>query len=154
MKYLIITILVIAGVWAPNSQAADGAKHFPGIFIGSTKFDGETNFTLGLEYEYRWSKKWGFGGAYERLNKAHDGDGATVWTAMAFYHPIEHVKVGFGPGQERIGGAYQKNKDLLRFAVAYEYPINEKFEIVPTLDIDLIDGDVAFVGGFAFIAVF
>ncbi|WP_371195744.1 hypothetical protein [Glaciecola sp. SC05] len=154
MKLILTISLLIYVFWVPATNAANGAKHYPGIFVGSTKFDGETNFTLGLEYEYRVSNKWGIGGALERINEGHEGDGVSIWTVMGFYHPVEHIKLGFGPGQERIGGDYGKNKDLLRFAIAYEYPVNDAFEIAPTIDIDLIDGDIAFVAGVAFILMF
>jgi len=136
------------------SHAKEHATHYPGIFLGSTKFDGETNFTYGLEYEYRLTSSWGLGGAYERINKAHHGDGATVWTAMGFYHPMKSIKLGIGVGQERLGGGHPKNKELIRFAAAYEYHLTDRIEVAPTIDIDLIDGDVAFVAGLAFLVTF
>jgi hypothetical protein len=34
-------------------------KHIPGIFLGYTNANSETEFSYGIEYEYKFSKKWG-----------------------------------------------------------------------------------------------
>jgi len=154
MKLTLALLFLFLFLCYPTTQAGGNATHYPGLFIGSTTFDGESNLTIGLEYEYRLSKNWGFGGAIESIPDAHKEDGVVVWSLMGFYHPVEHLKFGLGLGQERIGGADKKNKELLRFAAAYEIPITKSFEIAPTLDADFIDGEVAFVAGVAFIILF
>jgi hypothetical protein len=35
--------------------------HFPGVFIGATTIDSETDFTYGIEYEYKATQLWGIG---------------------------------------------------------------------------------------------
>lgn len=154
MKLLatITTILLVA--LSPLSVAGDLKTHYPGIFVGMTKFDGHNDFTLGVEYEYRINSRWGVGAAYERINDAHKGDGATVWTAMGFYHPINQVKLGLGFGEEKVGGGYQKDETLIRLAIAYEFHITDGVELAPTLDFDFIDGKVATVAGLAIVFPF
>lgn len=38
-------------------MAADDNHHFPGIFVGATHAEDETNFTYGIEYEYKFTSK-------------------------------------------------------------------------------------------------
>ncbi|WP_026374914.1 hypothetical protein [Aestuariibacter salexigens] len=151
MKSFCTLVFVTCLLALPTTvSAAQGKKHFPGIFIGNTHFDGEDNFTLGLEYEYRFTPKWGLELIYERINDAHHGDGATVVVAQAMYHPVAQLRMGFGLGQERLGGAYQKNKQLYRATIAYDFLVGD-IEIAPTISLDHIDGENAVVAGIAFI---
>lgn len=132
----------------PAAQASDEVKHVPGIFIGTTHFDSESEFTFGIEYEYKFTNEWGAGVVYERTNDAHHGDGTAVVLASLFYHPTKNIRLGVGFGEERIGGGHPHNEDLYRISSAYDFHV-EDFGIAPTVAVDFIDDEEAIVIGFA-----
>lgn len=132
----------------PAAQASDEVKHLPGIFIGTTHFDSESEFTFGIEYEYKFTNEWGAGVVYERTNDAHHGDGTAVVLASLFYHPTKNIRLGVGFGEERIGGGHPHNEDLYRISSAYDFHV-EDFGIAPTVAVDFIDDEEAIVIGFA-----
>lgn len=133
--------------------AAGDAKHIPGIFIGATNFESETDFTFGLEYEFKLTKTIGFGGVWERTIEGHDGDGVNVIVGSLFYHPSDQWRFGVGFGEEQIRGKKPKDKDLWRLSATYEYPMDNMI-IAPTLALDFIDGDTAKVAGVAILVPF
>lgn len=128
--------------------AAGDAKHYPGVFLGATHFDGESDFTFGVEYEYMFDKHFGAGLIWERTAEGHDGDGVNVVIAEVFYHPNHHWRFGIGFGEEQIRGKKPKEKDLWRLSATYEYPVGQ-FVVAPTVAVDFIDGDRATVAGLA-----
>lgn len=132
----------------PAVQASDEVKHIPGIFIGTTHFDSESEFTFGVEYEYKITQEWGAGVVYERTNDAHHGDGTAVALASVYYHPTKNIRFGVGYGEERIGGVHPHNEDLYRISSAYDFHVGD-FGIAPTIGIDFIDDEEAIVVGFA-----
>jgi len=132
----------------PAAQASDEVKHVPGIFIGTTHFDSESEFTFGIEYEYKFTNEWGAGVVYERTNDAHHGDGTAVVLASLFYHPTKKIRLGIGFGEERIGGGHPHNEDLYRISSAYDFHVGD-FGIAPTVAVDFIDDEEAIVIGFA-----
>lgn len=127
-------------------QAAGDATHYPGIFIGTTTFNGETDTTLGFEYEYKFNPYFGVGGVWERSKDGHDGDGVNVWVGSFFYHPTEHWRLGFGFGEERIGGYKTKHHSLMRVSAAYEF-FGDGYIIAPELAVDFIGDEEATVAG-------
>jgi hypothetical protein len=133
--------------------ASDEAHHFPGIFLGYTNASDETHFTYGLEYEYKFNQTWAVGVVYEKIDDAHHGDGVTVTVAEIFYHPLKNVRLGAGVGKEKIGGAHPHSEDLYRLTASYEYHIGD-FGLAPTLAVDFIDGEKAYVFGVALIRPF
>ncbi|TMP03154.1 hypothetical protein CWC11_15045 [Pseudoalteromonas sp. S3178] len=132
----------------PTVQASEEVKHIPGIFIGTTHFDSESEFTFGIEYEYKFTDEWGAGVVYERTNDAHHGDGTAVVLASLFYHPTKNIRFGVGFGEERIGGGHPHNEDLYRISSAYDFHVGD-FGIAPTVAVDFIDDEEAIVIGFA-----
>lgn len=136
-----------------NINAEDVKHHYPGIFIGVTDSDNETEFTFGLEYEYRFDKHWGVGATYEEINEAHHGDGVTVKLASLFYHPDNHWRFGLGRGKEKIGGAHPHSEDLTRVSACYDFHVG-RFGIAPTFAVDFIDDREAYVLGVEFIMPF
>jgi hypothetical protein len=133
--------------------AASDAHHFPGIFIGYTDAADETHFTYGVEYEYKFNQTWGLGAVYEKIDDAHHGDGVTVTVAELFYHPSNNLRFGVGIGKEKIGGAHPHTEDLYRLTASYDYHIGD-FGLAPTLAVDFIDGEKAYVLGVALIRPF
>jgi len=142
-------IILLALVFTPiYSYAAEKAKHIPGVFIGATKAQSETNFTYGVEYEYKLNKGWGVGAVYEMTNDAHHKDGVAVTLASIYYHPNKNIRLGIGFGQERIGGHHPHNENLYRVSAAYDFHI-KGLGIAPTIATDFVDGEEAFVVGIA-----
>lgn len=135
-------------IGSASIQAADDVTHVPGIFLGATNFDSETEFTFGFEYEYKLDSEWGLGAVFERTNSAHHGDGVAVALASVYYHPNNHIRLGVGIGQERIGGAHPHEEDLYRVSAAYDFHFKD-FGIAPTLAVDFIDDEEALVFGVA-----
>lgn len=134
-------------------SAAGDAHHFPGVFVGYTKAAEETHFTYGVEYEYKFNQSWGLGGAYEKIDDAHHEDGVTVTVAGLFYHPTNTIRFGVAVGKEKIGGAHPHTEDLYRLSASYDFHIGD-FGLAPTLAVDFIDGEKAYVFGVALIRPF
>jgi len=148
-----ILLSVLLLITTNNVLASSEAHHFPGIFVGYTNANDETHFTYGLEYEYKFNHTWGVGAVYEKVDDAHHGDGVTVTVAELFYHPLSNVRLGVGVGKEKIGGAHPHTEDLYRLTASYEYHIGD-FGLEPTLAVDFIDGEKAYVFGVALIRPF
>lgn len=154
MKIASCTLLLTLGLlFSTNALAADGAKHFPGVFVGVTKAGAETSFTYGVEYEYKFTSEWGAGAVYERANDAHHGDGVSLYIAQLFYHPSKYVRLGAGAGREKIGGYKPKTKTVYRLSASYEFLVGD-IGIAPTLAVDFIDGKEAYVAGVAILMPF
>lgn len=148
-----LVICLICLLYVLPVFANDDKHHFPGIFVGTTHADDEFYNTIGLEYEYRLSQSTGVGVAYEHVSDYHEGAGANLFALQMFYHPNTHIKLGVGVGQERIGGHDARSDVFYRLSAAYEYHV-EPFEIEPTIDVDLLDGETSVVVGVAFVMPF
>lgn len=133
--------------------AASGAHHAPGIFAGFTNAKDETEFTYGFEYEYKFNRHWGLGAVYEKTNDAHHGDGVTVKLGSLYYHPNADVRLGLGFGEEKIGGAHPFKEDLYRVSASYDFHLGD-FALAPTIAVDFVDGDEAYVLGVALLRPF
>lgn len=135
------------------ANAAGDAKHFPGVFFGATNIDSETEFTVGLEYEYKFTPNWGAGAVYEQTPDGHKGDGVDVMVASLFYHPTKNIKFGAGFGKEKIKGHHPHTENLYRLSTSYDFHLGD-FGIAPTLAIDFIDDNEALVFGVAIVQPF
>jgi hypothetical protein len=153
MKTTPLFVLLIASILAFNLQAKEGYHHFPEIFIGATHADSETEFTYAIEYEYKFNNEFGAGVIYERVNQAHHGDGVTLKIAMLYYHPVNAIRLGLGLGKENVGGYHPHSEDVLRASASYDYHF-EHFSLAPTVAVDFIDGERAYVLGIGFIKPF
>ena len=128
--------------------------HLPGVFLGFTNADSETEFTYGVEYEYKFNKNWGAGVIFETTPDGHSGDGVDVRLAQVFYHPTKVIRLGAGFGEEKIKGKKPKKKDIYRLSASYDFHVGN-FGIAPTLAVDFIEGgSEAFVFGVAIIRPF
>jgi hypothetical protein len=148
---LFVSTLLLSASY--TAFAAGDAHHFPGVFIGMTNAESETEFTYGIEYEYKFDHQWGVGAVYEKTDDAHHEDGVTVKLASIYYHPVNNVRLGLGFGEEKIGGDHPHTEDLYRLSASYDFHVAD-FGIAPTLAVDFIDGEEAYVFGVAFIRPF
>lgn len=142
----IISAALMLAISASSVNAAGDAKHYPGIFLGATHIDGETDATFGFEYEYKLSSKFGVGGVWERTKDGHHGDGVNVWVGSFYYHPSEHWRLGMGFGEERVGGYKTKHHDLMRVSAAYEYHLDNLI-IAPEVAVDFVGDEEAILTG-------
>lgn len=149
----IVVLVVLCTVFTFDAKAKDGYQHFPGVFLGATHADSETDFTYTLEYEYKFSQHFGVGLVYEKINDAHHGDGITIKLASIYYHFGHDFRLGLGYGEEKIGGYHPHTENVTRVNLSYEYHF-EHFSLAPSLSIDFIDGENATVFGLAFIKPF
>lgn len=136
---------------APAVMAeASSNKHVVGLFLGASNIDDETDFSYGLEYEYKFNNTWGVGPVIEKTNDAHHGDGVTVKLLSVYAHVTSSVRLGLGYGKEEIGGAHPHSEDLIRASAAYDFHFDGGFGIAPTVAIDFVDGEQAEIFGIAF----
>ena len=161
MKYIKLTASLLL-LTANFSFAAGTEKHhFPGIFLGATTADSETEFSFGFEYEYKFSKRWGAGLVFEKTNDAHHGAGVDISLAAVYLHPWKELRIGAGFGQEKVGSYTDDDnhhhqgfkEDLVRVSLSYDFHISD-FGVAPTIAVDFIDGETTTVVGLAFIKAF
>ena len=151
-----------------NIAHASDKKHFPGIFIGATTIESQTDFSYGFEYEYKFNSKWGAGLTWEKTEDAHEGAGVEVALASIYFHPTEHLRLGAGFGQEEVGavpataahhqsdeshGHPSHEEDLYRLSASYAIPLGS-FELEPTIAADFVDGETSTVVGIAVVRPF
>lgn len=114
-------------------------RHHVGVFLGgATRFaDGsktETGAALGLDYEYRFSKRWGIGGVAEAVVFSDEHrDGA--FAVPVYFHPTQRLKLSAGPGFEIEDGHAEF---MARFSVTYDIPV-WKLILSPEVSLDVLD---------------
>lgn len=154
----ILTTLATPSVFASTEEAP---KHIPGVFIGFTHANSETEFSYGIEYEYKFSKLWGAGLVYEKTDDAHHGAGVDVTLAAVYLHPWKELRVGLGFGKEKVGSYMDHDhhfhsshkEDLVRTSVSYDFHVGD-FGVAPTLAFDFVGSQTATIFGVAFVRPF
>jgi hypothetical protein len=63
--------LATAVLLSPEILAEGDARHFPDIFVGVLDTEHGDKTLLGLEYEYKFSPRWGAGIVYDDAEKTH-----------------------------------------------------------------------------------
>ncbi|NQZ11177.1 MAG: hypothetical protein HRT35_28830 [Algicola sp.] len=133
--------------------AAGEHHHFAGIFLGYTNADSHTEFSYGIEYEYKFNQMWGTGFVYEKTDDAHHGDGVDITLGAIYLHPWKELRIGAGFGREKVGGAHSFTQDIKRLSLSYDFHIGG-FGLAPTYALDFVDGHTARVFGIALIKAF
>ena len=148
-----------------TAYAAEGnsiAHHLPGVFVGVTSGGGETDYTLGIEYEYRFNQWFGLGIVGEHTPNRHFGDGVSVALGTIHYHPFGAWRVTAGYGYEDVhdaslkrskGKLPTKNEDVIRIGVSYDFHVG-KFGIAPSASVDFVGGKEVGVIGVSLIRPF
>ncbi|MEW6997713.1 hypothetical protein AADZ86_08415 [Colwelliaceae bacterium BS250] len=151
-KKLLITTIALA--FTSTAFASEkGHHHFPGIFLGATTIESQTDFSYGLEYEYKFDRTWGAGAVFESTDDAHEGAGVEVKLISAYFHPVAHLRLGVGFGEEEIKGHHGHKEDLTRVSANWDIPIGD-FEIAPTIAFDFVGSETSTVVGIAIIRPF
>ncbi len=140
-------------------------KHDVALFLGVTDEEGHTSeFTMGLEYEYRINRHWGVGGLVDYVGELRN----LVTAVPVFWHPGGEWKLIVAPGIERHRGGRNEASDLdehphpdvdsthflLRLGVGYDIAIGDRFGITPAIDLDLVGGEQVWVFGLNFAVKF
>ena len=161
----ILAALVTSSVFASNDEAHTAPKYIPGVFVGYTNANSETEFSYGIEYEYKLSKAWGAGVVYEKTDDAHHGAGVDVALVALYSHPWKELRIGLGFGKETVGSYDEDDghghshhhkshkEDVVRTSISYDFHVGE-FGIAPTLAFDFVDGETATVFGIAIVRAF
>jgi hypothetical protein len=141
----------------PTGHAAP--THVVGLFLGATDDDegdnahhhDQTDFTIGGEYEYRFSKHFGFGVVVEHTPEAHESDGVTVALGALHYHPFNRhdtfggLRLSIGAGAEFVHDFGEE--PLYRLGASYDFEITDKFAIAPTVNLDFVQNREILVFG-------
>lgn len=161
----VLATLVASPVFASSPEGHSSPKHIPGVFVGFTNANDETEFSYGLEYEYKISKLWGAGIVYEKTDDAHHGAGVDVALAAVYLHPWKELRVGLGFGKEKVGSYTEDDghghlhhhashkEDLVRTSVSYDFHVGD-FGVAPTLAFDFVNGQTATIFGIAVVRAF
>ncbi|MFK8041779.1 hypothetical protein [Congregibacter sp.] len=135
---------------AEHEGAASGAEHYQGhgyphhtlgVFLGdTTETRRNQGITLGLEYEYRASERFGVGAILEHVGGDFDTNIAVLPVA---YHRGPW-KLYAGPGiedSEEEGSTF-----LVRVGLEYGFHFG-KYEVSPQIDVDFVDDEHLFIFG-------
>lgn len=121
------------------------------LFTGATtNFEHEsTDFTLGIDYEYRLSEMFGVGLFGEVVFAEHD---ETLIGVPFFIHMKKSpVKIVLAPGMVFAEDHHGQKHEEFMFRSGLGYDIHlDTFSITPTVNADFVDGDVSLAYGIAF----
>ena len=148
--------LLISSSLALASDDEHGAdkNHIVGVFLGATNdAHSVTDETVGVEYEYKFTERFGIGAVYEYSPDAHDDDGVSVYLASAYLHPYAGWRLGLGLGEEKVHGSHGHEEGLFRASVAYDFHVGG-FGIAPTFNLDIVDVETIEVYGVTFSKAF
>jgi len=129
---LIAQFIYLAPVAAAEDH--DWHRHHVSALFGASLKSSKTQPFGGLEYEYRYNDKIGFGAYYEEI---WDNIDLQAFGVLFTYHPNNHWKIFGGPGIERKLDE-DKNKLLLKVAVGYDFQLGD-WSHGPLLAIDFVE---------------
>jgi len=148
-------LLIVVFVFAVPLQAlAEEEKHeeyneshyhrnHVGLFLGTTHEEGEDEFTIGLDYEYRFSQYFGIGLIGEYVGEdAREG----VGMGLLFIHPYKGFRFLAGAG---VKPKAEETKFIWRLGIGYRFPIGN-WTIAPEFNVDFTEGRVVEVYGVSF----
>jgi hypothetical protein len=138
-------------------------KHHAGVLLGGSSLRSETGFTIGGDYEYRFTKYVGLGVQAEH---AFGELKETVFAFPVFFHPGGGLRLATGPGFERFTGELptgtnedvheeetehdQETHFLWRMQVLYDFPVGKRYTITPNIAVDFQSGRQVWVYGVTF----
>ena len=147
----ICAALIAAAMLAPAAATAADLPHYHlSLFAGfgtesKAGSHDENGFALGIEWELRFSEKWGVGAVLEGLGQDTIRDYLVV--VPVSFHPGGGWRLVAGPGMEFTP---KKDKWALRLGVGYEFHISEHWTLAPEAFLDLIEtGENTWIAGLA-----
>ena len=145
MAFLLSVPLQVLAIEEEHEEHKESLYHFNhiGFFLGNTHEEGENEFTIGLDYEYRFSQYMGIGILVEYVGKP-DREG--VGLVPLFIHPYKGFRFMAGPG---IKPKKDEEKFIWRLGIGYRFPIGN-WTIAPEFNLDFTEGRVVEVYGVSF----
>ena len=151
---LILSMLMSLGALANAEDSCahktvcteEDRPHHLSVIVGGTYVDAAdvTEFTLGIDYEYRLTPLLGLGFVAEHAFGEID---ATTLLAVADIHLVKGLAVQIGPGIEITP---DEEFAIGRLGLLYEFEIGHDYTLSPQLHFDLSSGEDAVVFGLAF----
>ena len=118
-------------------------RNHVGLFLGNTHEEGENEFTIGLDYEYRFSQYVGIGLLGEYVGKP-EREGVIL--VPLFIHPYKGFRFIAAPG---IKPKKDEEKFIWRLGIGYRFPIGN-WTIAPEFNLDFTEGKTVEVYGVSF----
>jgi hypothetical protein len=154
-KHLMISAMIFivniffTSAFAQNGELvpewAENGKNELALFIGATFVESGTGLSLGLDYEYRFTRLFGLGATIEYTG-SHNRDGVA---AVSFdWHAWRELKAFIAAGSEI--NTEDGNVFLLRLGIEYGFDIGNGWEIAPALNFDVTSDEGAIVAGVGF----
>ena len=144
--FLVACQVGIAGTALASEDAGHGHDFHSNTMFGFFGITGEDRRdhapVLAIEYERRFSERWGLSVGLEH---AFGDQNFTVVTVPLIFHSGNWGFYG-GPGVESHDGHH--GEFLVRFGVVYEFEVGNVI-LAPKFNVDLVDGDTVLVGGLA-----
>ena len=153
----VLTICLVLGsqpLYAQEEKEESGETiphHDLIIFVGWVSesrpdIPDNSGFAVGLEWEYRFSEKWGIGAGVEVIEEDLVRD--TIIVAPVSFHPTPGWRLFAAPGVEFTE---TKDKPLVRVGAGYSFDLSERWSVAPEVILDYIERDTfVWTGGLAF----
>ena len=155
----VVIAMIITVAFSPLANAEEAHqkeahafhRHHTALFLGNTQDDGsEYGLSFGLEYEYRFNHWLGLGGLVEYAG----GDFEHLLLAVPLYiHPYKQWLLVLAGGAEIYNeheehqGDKREREWVVRTGVAYQFPIEDKWSITPSFNVDFSEHETLFVYG-------
>jgi hypothetical protein len=115
-------------------------RHGISVFLGDTYSDGENGFTLGLGYEYRFTRRIGIGGMVDYVGR--DFRSFVAGIPISF-HATQRLEFELAAGVEYADGDYHA---LVRLGVGYGFPVGP-VALAPMVAADFVDSETVYLAG-------
>ena len=107
-------------------------RNHVGLFLGSTHEEGEDEFTIGLDYEYRFSQYVGIGVLLEYVG---EDDREGVGMVPLFLHPYRGFRWVAAAG---LKPKAEETKFIWRLGIGYRFPIGDWMKETVQLQVILL----------------
>jgi hypothetical protein len=166
LAVLLLWPLVLSAQTQPETDEShheeERHRHFIGGFIGGTRLPHEHGVTVGAEYEYKLSERFGAGVTAESVGGNMNEN---VFVALGYFHPVESLSLFLGggwdrrlkvepeSGSEEVGtfsdaeGELRGRRPLARVGLGYEIPLGRAVVAIPNLSLDFAGGETIAVFG-------
>ena len=150
LRVLVLSVAVFALIMPVQVLSAEEEhkeshyhRNHVGLFLGNTYEEGEDEFTIGLDYEYRFSQYFGIGLLGEYVGEdAREG----VGMGLLFIHPYKGFRFLAGAG---VKPKAEETKFIWRLGIGYRFPIGN-WTIAPEFNLDFTEGRTVEVFGVSF----
>lgn len=134
-----------------EAHESEGHRHknHLGLFLGITDEEAASEFTIGLDYERRFSRWFGIGVLVESIA----GDAREVIVGIpVFLHATERLKFLLAAGYESLGpfendkGHHDDRETVVRIGAEYAFHFGN-YSVSPALNVDFVDSEEILVYG-------